>query len=186
MNVASLTTLGVLTTTIQLRNTYLQGYATPIKHLHLIFFNELINILFLINHHCICRFWADRVNTFKWMKMKTQTSKSSKVRSKQKVCTPSTTFRWFPMMMMSELLRLGFKSGQFSQPWPWYLLCKNHLFFLCIHTSNLLRGLLSNGWKPFYQDQKTRNSPFLWILAKLLRIPKTKTTIVKPSQVQNF
>ena len=43
---------------------------------------EVSNILSLINHHCVFRFWANRVGTIKRMNMELQTFKWSKDGSK--------------------------------------------------------------------------------------------------------
>ena len=59
--------LWVVIISIQLKTSSLKRSVTLIKHLHLIFLNELNNILSPINHHYIFRFYADRVDTFKQM-----------------------------------------------------------------------------------------------------------------------
>ena len=99
MIVASLTTSSFVTTTIQLRNTPSTKITTSIKHLNLIFFNELNNILSLINYHCIFRFSANWVDTFKWKNVKLQTSKLSKNGSNRKGCFSSTKCMWSSMML---------------------------------------------------------------------------------------
>jgi hypothetical protein len=50
-----------------------------------------------------------------------QTSKLNKVGFKEKLCTPSTNFRWLKTTMTSKLLQRSLKSGQLSRFWQFLL-----------------------------------------------------------------
>ena len=110
----------------------LQPHFHKIECLHPNVSIKIFNILSLINHHYIFRFWADQVGTLsEWMWI------WSKDRSKQKVCIFSTKFRWSPMIFTLEFLHWSLASGKLSQPWMRYSFVQNHMIFSCVHIEKL-------------------------------------------------
>jgi hypothetical protein len=98
------------------RTSFLQPTFHEIEGLHPNYSIEVSNILSMISHHCIFRFLADRVDTFKQMNVELQTFKLSKYGSKQKICISSTKFRWYLVTFPSELLRRSLENNQLYQP----------------------------------------------------------------------
>jgi hypothetical protein len=141
------------------------------------------NTLFEIKgkRHIVCllfifffgQLWADRVSIFKLMNVKLQISKLSKIRSKQKMCNPCVNFKQSLMMMMSELIRWGFKRGQLNQPWLWYPLYKTTNCFVYSHFKPSQRVHIK-GWPCFSQDQKIRNRSLASKFSKTTKIFTTK------------
>jgi len=99
---------------------------------------------------------ANRVDNFKRINMKLQTSKLSMVWSKWKVCTPFTNFRWSQTMIMSKLLPRGLESGQLGQFWQCNHYAKNDLVFMCSHTK-APQWVFIKDLQHFPQDQEVGN-----------------------------
>jgi hypothetical protein len=85
MNMTFPTTSEAITIIIQLRNTPLQSHFYEIKRLHPIFSDDVFST---VSQPCIFRFYANRVSVFKWINVKLQTSKLSKIGSNINVCPP--------------------------------------------------------------------------------------------------